>query len=68
MLKGHEEEKKRNRRNLGMGRKKKWEKDAGQEGTGNSGQGMSNGADCRETVTQRDAEGPKGMETQEQEK
>lgn len=68
MLKGREEEKERNWRNLGMGGKKKWEKDGGQGGMGNSGQGMSNGADCRETVAQRDAEGPKGMETQQQEK
>lgn len=49
MFKGCEEEKGRNRRNLGMGGKKKWEKDSGQGGLGDSGRGMSNGADCRDS-------------------
>lgn len=68
MFKGCEEEKEKNPRNLGMGGKKKWEKDGGPGGLGDSGRGMSNGADCRETVTQRDAEGLKRMETQQREK
>lgn len=67
MFKGCEEEKERNRGSLGMGGKKKWEKDSGQGGLGIQDEAWAMVLTV-ETVTQRDAEGPKGMETQRQEK